>query len=206
MQRILIGIDLISTWVGKAFSWCIIALTFVVSYEVFMRYVLSQPTAWAYDTSYMLYGALFLMCGPYLLSRNGHVRGDFVYRMWSPRRQAGIDLVLYFIFFFPAALALIYSGYFFAELSWRMNEHSSFTPDGPPIYPFKALIPIVGVLLLIQGIAEVARCVICLRTGDWPQRLHDVVELEQMMLEKHAVEDKDDRFAHDHAEQGGGIR
>lgn len=206
MQRLLIGIDHLSTWVGKLFSWCIVALTGVVTYEVFMRYVLSRPTAWAYDTSYILYGSLFLMCGPYLLSRNGHVRGDFLYRNWSPRTQAGVDLVLYILFYFPGVLALIYSGYFFAEMSWRMNEHSSFTPDGPPIYPFKSLIPIVGVLLFFQGLVESARCVICMRTGQWPQRLHDVVELEQLMLQQHAAEDKADEFAHQHIEQGGGVR
>lgn len=206
MQRLLIGIDLLSTWVGKLFSWCILLLTFVVTYEVFMRYVLSQPTAWAYDTSYILYGTLFMMCGPYLLSRNGHVRGDFLYRLWAPRRQALVDMVLYIIFYFPGVLALIYSGYFFAEMSWRMNEHSSFTPDGPPIYPYKALIPIVGVLLLLQGLVEVARCVICMRTGTWPQRLHDVVELEELMLKQHGVQDEDDRLALEHAEQGGGVR
>ncbi len=206
MNRLLLVIDQISTLVGKLFSWCIILLTFVVSYEVFMRYLLGMPTTWAYDAAYMLYGALFIMCGAYLMSRNGHVRGDFLYRQWSPRRQAGMDLALYILFFFPAALALIYSGYFFAAMSWRFNEHSSFSPGGPPLYHFKSLIPIAGVFLLIQGIAEVVRCILCLRTGVWPGRLHDVVELEQQMLEKHAIQDRDDVLAHEHAETSGGLR
>ena len=206
MNRLLFLIDAISTWVGKLFSWCILLLTFVVSYEVFMRYVLNAPTSWAYDTSYILYGSLFVMCGAYLLSRNGHVRGDFLYKMWPPRRQAAVDLVLYIIFFFPAALTLIYSGYGFAKMSWMMNEHSSFTPDGPPIYPFKTLIPLAGFFLLLQGIAETARCVLCLKTGEWPQRLHDVEELEQLMLKQHAPKDEADRFAHEHAETSGGLR
>lgn len=186
MHRLLRHIDLISTWVGKLFSWCILILTCVVGYEVFMRYVLGAPTSWAYDTSYILYGTLFMMCGAYLLARNGHVRGDFLYRLWPVKIQAGVDLSLYLLFFLPACLALIYSGYDFAHLSWVMNEHSSFTPDGPPIYPFKALIPLAGLLLLMQGLAEIGRCVIALRIGEWPARLHDVEELEQQMLKQHS--------------------
>jgi TRAP-type mannitol/chloroaromatic compound transport system permease small subunit len=184
MQRFLIMVDRISTWVGHAFAWCILILTLAVSYEVFSRYVLGRPTTWAYDTAYILYGTLFMMAGAYALSRNAHVRGDFLYRNWSPRVQAGLDLVLYFIFFFPGILALVYSGYGFAKLSWMMNEHSSFTPSGPPIYPFKSLIPVAGALLFLQGVAEVIRCGICLRTGKWPRRLHDVEEIESVILEQ----------------------
>ncbi|HYC02053.1 MAG TPA: TRAP transporter small permease subunit [Azospirillaceae bacterium] len=187
MQSLLFAVDRTSVLVGKAFSWCIVLLTAAVCLEVFMRYVLGRPTEWAYDMSYILYGTLFLMCGPYLLSRNGHVRGDFLYRNWSPKTQATVDLALYLVFFFPAVLALIYTGYDFAKLSWTMKEHSSFSPNGPPLYHFKSLIPIVGILLLAQGLAEVARCLICLRTGDWPQRLHDVEELENIMVAQAAA-------------------
>jgi TRAP-type mannitol/chloroaromatic compound transport system permease small subunit len=186
MQRFLIFADQVSTWVGKTFAWCIVLLTLAISYEVFSRYVMGRPTTWAFDTSYILYGTLFMMAGAYALSRNSHVRGDFLYRKWKPRVQAGLDLVLYFIFFLPGVLALIYSGYGFAKLSWMMNEHSSFSPAGPPIYPFKALIPIAGCLLLLQGIAEIIRCIITIRTGAWPQRLHDVEELERVILEQHS--------------------
>jgi TRAP-type mannitol/chloroaromatic compound transport system permease small subunit len=189
MQRLLILVDQISTWVGHAFAWCILILTFAVSYEVFSRYILLRPTTWAYDTAYILYGTLFMMAGAYALSRNAHVRGDFLYRTWPPRVQAGLDLVLYFLFFFPGMLALIYSGYGFAELSWRMNEHSSFTPGGPPIYPFKSLIPVAAAFLVLQGVAEVIRCIICLRTGKWPRRLHDVEELEKVIIEQHQAEE-----------------
>jgi TRAP-type mannitol/chloroaromatic compound transport system permease small subunit len=189
MQRLLILVDQISTWVGHAFSWCILILTFAVSYEVFSRYVLKHPTTWAYDTAYILYGTLFMMAGAYALSRNAHVRGDFLYRTWRPRVQAGLDLVLYFLFFFPGIFALVYSGYGFAKLSWMMNEHSSFTPGGPPIYPFKTVIPIAAAFLALQGIAEVIRCVICLRTGKWPRRLHDVEELEKVIIEQHQTEE-----------------
>jgi TRAP-type mannitol/chloroaromatic compound transport system permease small subunit len=186
MQRFLLFADEVSTWVGKTFAWCIVLLTFAVSYEVFSRYVLGRPTTWAFDTSYILYGTLFMMAGAYALARNSHVRGDFLYRTWKPRTQAALDLVLYFVFFLPGVLAFIYSGYGFARLSWMMNEHSSFSPSGPPIYPFKALIPIAGCLLLLQGIAEIIRCVITLKRGQWPQRLHDVEELERVILEQHS--------------------
>lgn len=184
MDRLLFLVDEISTWVGKTFGWCILILTFTTSYEVFARYMFGAPTEWAFDASYMLYGALFMMAGAYTLSRNGHVRGDFLYRAWSPRRQATLDLLLYLLFFFPGMLAFIYAGYGFAKFSWLMNEHSSASPNGPPVYHFKALIPITGVLMVLQGVVESIRCVICLRTGVWPQRLHDVEELDKVILEK----------------------
>ena len=151
MQGLLIAIDKVNTWVGKAFSWSIVAMTLVIVYEVFSRYVFSAPTTWAYDVSYMLYGTLFMMAGPYALSRNGHVRGDFLYRKWSPRVQATVDLTLYILFFFAAVLALIYSGWGFFKISYMFNERSAFSPQGPPMWPFKMLIPLVGVLMLLPG-------------------------------------------------------
>jgi len=182
VQRLLITIDALSTAVGKTFGWCIVILTFATSYEVFARYIFGAPTDWAFDAAYMLYGALFMMAGAYALSRNAHVRGDFIYRAWPPRRQATMDLVLYFLFFFPAMLAFIYAGYKFAELSTLMNERSASSPNGPIIWPFKWLIPVTGVFMVLQGIVEVIRCIICLRDGEWPQRLHDVEELEKVVL------------------------
>lgn len=184
MNRILLFVDGISTWVGKTFAWCILLLTFTTSYEVFARYMFGAPTDWAFDASYMLYGTLFMMAGAYTLSRNGHVRGDFLYRAWRPRVQATSDLILYVLFFFPGMLAFIYSGYGFAKLSYMMNEHSAASPDGPIVWPFKWLIPIVGCLMVLQGIVEVIRCIICIRTGEWPKRLHDVEETEKIMLEE----------------------
>jgi TRAP-type mannitol/chloroaromatic compound transport system permease small subunit len=182
MTRFLFFIDSLSAWVGKAFAWLILVLTFGISYEVFVRKLVNAPTTWAFDMSYITYGALFLMAGAYTLSRNGHVRGDVLYRLWSPRAQAGIDLVLYTIFFFPAVLAWIYAGWRFAQMSVRFQELSIFSPAGVPVFPLKALIPVTGVLLLIQGIAEVIRCLVCLREGAWPQRLHDVEEMETAIL------------------------
>lgn len=177
-------VDRLSTFVGKAAGWLIVMLTFTTSYEVFMRYVFNQPTEWAFDASYILYGALFMLAGAYTLSRNSHVRGDFIYRSWSERRQASMDLTLYVLFFFPGILALIYAGYGFAELAWLMKERSAASPNGPPVYHFKTLIPITGALMLLQGIVEFMRCIIAVRDGKWPQRLHDVQELDQIMLQK----------------------
>lgn len=182
LQRLLLPVDRVSTLVGQAFAWTILLLTFAVSYEVFSRYVLGAPTDWAFDASYILYALLFIMAGAYALSRNAHVRGDFLYRAWSPRRQALMDLVLYFLFFFPGIIAFIYSGYGFAAQSWFTHEHSAYSPSGPPIYHFKTVIPVTGTLLLLQGIVEVVRCLICIRTGGWPRRLHDVEEMEKVIL------------------------
>ncbi|MES2710457.1 MAG: TRAP transporter small permease subunit [Pseudomonadota bacterium] len=182
MQSLLLGIDRLSTLVGQAFAWCIVLLTGVVVYEVFVRYVFRAPTTWAYDVSYMLYGTLFMMAGAYALSRNGHVRGDFVYRNFKPTTQAKLDLTLYVLFFFPAIFAFMISGWTFFTQSYAQNERSMFSPSGPVIWPFKLLIPIVGLLLLLQGLAEVVRCIRCIRTGAWPARLSDVEELEQTIL------------------------
>jgi TRAP-type mannitol/chloroaromatic compound transport system permease small subunit len=187
LQRLLIPVDRVSTIVGQFFAWSILLLTFAVSYEVFSRYVLGAPTEWAFDASYILYGVLFIMAGAYALSRNAHVRGDFLYRAWSQRRQAGMDLALYLLFFFPAIIAFIYSGYGFAAQSWFSHEHSAYSPSGPPIYHYKTAIPATGILLLLQGVVEVVRCLICLRTGGWPRRLHDVEEIEKLILEQRAA-------------------
>ncbi len=182
MNKVLLFIDQISAWVGKCFGWLILVLTLGVSYEVFVRYALRAPTTWAFDFSYIMYGALLLMAGPYTLSRNGHVRGDVLYRLWPHRVQASVELTLYIIFFLPAVLALIYSGWTFASMSIRFKEVSIFSPAGVPVFPLKTLIPVAGCLLLLQGIAEIIRCVVCLRSGRWPQRLHDVEELETAIL------------------------
>ena len=175
-------IDSLSTWVGKSFGWLILVLTLGTCYEVFMRYLLNAPTTWAFDFSYITYGGMFLMAGAYTLSRNGHVRGDVIYRLWPQRVQASIDLTLFIIFFLPAVLAWIYAGWQFAKMSIQFREVSIFSPAGVPVFPLKALIPLTGVLLLLQGFAEVVRCVICIRDGMWPQRLHDVEELESAIL------------------------
>src|SRR5918993_4197257 len=186
VNRFLLFIDTLSMWTGKAFAWLILVLTLGVSYEVFVRYVLGAPTTWAFDFSYITYGALFLMTGAYTLSRNGHVRADVLYRFWKPRTQASMDLVLYILFFLPAVCAFMYAGWNFAAMSVRFREVSIFSPAGVPVFPLKALIPVTGVLLLIQGIAEIIRCVLCIRLGVWPQRLHDVEETESVILhEKH---------------------
>lgn len=188
-NRFVFWIDTINTWVGKAFGWCIVLLTAATSYEVFARYVLQAPTEWAFDAAYILYGTLFMMAGAYTLARNGHVRGDWLYRNWQPRTQARWDLILYFVFFFPGIITLLYTGWEYAAHSWSMKERSLFTPAGPIIYPFKTVIPIAGALLILQGIAEVMRCMYCIKTGKWPPRLGDVEELEQILQKEHAAEE-----------------
>ncbi|SRR5258708_4321241 len=177
VQGFLFKIDRISEWTGKACAWLIVVLMLVVCVEVFKRYILNAPTAWIFDVDNMIYGTLFMMCGAYTLAASGHVRGDFLYSSMKPRTQAAFDLVLYFLFFIPGILALMYAGVDFAGLSWRIGEHS-MTVDGPPIYPFKTIIPIAGAFVMIQGIAEIVRCVVCLRTGAWPERLRDVEEID----------------------------
>ena len=176
--RFIRAIDQVSYWSGKAASWLIVALTFVVSIEVFKRYILNAPTAWIFDATNMLYGTLFMMCGAYTLAQNGHVRGDFLYGSMRPRLQATLDLALYIIFFLPGITALLYAGWDFAHDSWLIREHSSVTASGPPIYQFKAIIPVAGALVLLQGLAEIVRCVVCLKTGEWPARLKDAEEID----------------------------
>ena len=176
--RILRIADSLSYASGKAFAWLILALTFVVSIEVFKRYILNAPTAWIYDLNSMLYGTLFMMCGAYTLAAAGHVRADFVYIYMKPRGQAALDLTLYLLFFVPGILGLIYAGAGFAADSWRIGEHSTVTAEGPPVYQFKAVIPLAGALVMLQGLAEILRCVVCLRTGAWPPRLEDVEEID----------------------------
>ena len=178
VQKTLMLIDGISTWTGKAFAWTIVALMLAIVYEVVARYVFNAPTQWAFDVSYMLYGTLFMMAGAYTLARNGHVRGDVLYGFLPVRMQAGFDLVLYFVFFIPGIAALAWFGIGFAQTSWALGEHSSLTPGGPPVYHFKTLIPIAGALVLLQGVAEIIRCILALKTGQWPRRLHDVEEVD----------------------------
>jgi TRAP-type mannitol/chloroaromatic compound transport system permease small subunit len=177
-NRLIRTLDLVSYWTGKLFAWLIVALTFVVSIEVFKRYILNRPTAWIFDFNSMLYGTLFMMCGAYTLAAAGHVRADFVYSSLRPRNQAVLDLVLYFVFFIPGILGLIYAGYDYAALSWRIGEHSTVTAEGPPVYHFKTVIPVAGVLVMLQGLVEIVRCIVCLRTGAWPPRLEDVEEID----------------------------
>jgi len=182
IQRLIFTIDQFSKTIGHAFAWCIIILTFGTCYEVFVRYVLDDPTSWAFDMSYLMYGAIFYMAGAYTLSRGGHVRADIFYRLWSERTQATVELALYVLFFFPGILALIIAGGHYGFESLRLREVSVNSPAGVPIWPLKMMIPIGAGLMAVQGFAEVLRCVLCLRTGEWPTRLHDVEELEKQIL------------------------
>jgi TRAP-type mannitol/chloroaromatic compound transport system permease small subunit len=194
MQSLLLLIDKISTWIGQFFSWLIVALTLMISWEVFSRYVLDNPHAWAFDVMSMMYGSLFMMAGAYTLSKNGHVRGDVLYGFFPPRLQAWLDLILYLVFFIPGVVALAYAGYGFAADSWAINEHSNVTADGPPIYPFKTILPIAGAFLLAQGLVEIVRCIVCIKQGEWPKRGDDVDEVDVEKL-KEMVNVKDEDIA-----------
>ncbi len=203
IQTLLCGIDQLSKSVGHAFAWCIVLLTLGTSYEVFVRYVLNDPTSWAYDMSYILYGALFLMAGAYALSRGAHVRGDVFYRLMPKRMQASIELVLYVFFFYPGVIALMYSGWTYAMDSMRITEVSVNSPIGVPIWQLKMIIPAAGFLLALQGFAEMLRCILCIQSGQWPDRLHDVEEMELVALhqaEKEAEEEHLSRKAVKHGE------
>ena len=191
MQKLLLFVDKVSTWIGHAFSWFIVALTLHISWEVFSRYALDNPRAWAFDAMIMMYGTLFMMSGAYTLAKNGHVRGDVLYGFFTPRVQAGLDLTLYILFFIPGVFALAWAGYNYAAESWAINEHSNITAEGPPVYPFKTVIPLAGAFLLIQGIVEIIRCIICLKQGAWPSREEDVEEVDVDKL-KEMVHVKDE--------------
>ncbi|MGX0974528.1 TRAP-type mannitol/chloroaromatic compound transport system permease small subunit [Roseovarius sp. MBR-51] len=183
--------DNLSAWFGKAFAWLIVLMAFGTGYEVVVRYVFNNPTAWALDVSFIMYGTLFMMGGAYTLSRGGHVRGDFLYRLWQPRNQAKVDLVLYIVFFFPGIIALIVSGWKYAARSWSYAEVSVNSPAGIPIYQFKTVIVAAGILLLIQGIAQVCRCIHCMRTNEWLKADEDVFETEDLLMQKAAEAEKD---------------
>ncbi len=194
MQKLLLFIDKVSTWVGQAFSWLIVGLTLLVSWEVISRRFFDSPHAFTFDAMIMMYGTLFMMAGAYTLSKNGHVRGDVLYGFFSPRLQAGLDLALYLLFFIPGIIALVWAGYNFAADSWAIQEHSSVTADGPPLYHFKTVIPIAGAMILLQGVVEIVRCVVCLKNGEWPPRMEDVEEVDVEKL-KEMVHVKDEDIA-----------
>jgi TRAP-type mannitol/chloroaromatic compound transport system permease small subunit len=183
--------DALSAWFGKAFAWLILLMCFATGYEVVVRYVFNNPTAWAFDVSFIMYGTLFMMGGAYTLSRNGHVRGDFLYRLWKPRTQATVDLILYVFFFFPGVTALIFSGWKYASRSWGYGEVSVNSPAGVPIYQFKTVIVVAGLLLFIQGIAQMMRCVQCIRDGEWMTAEEDVEETDQILIKEAAKAEKD---------------
>ena len=190
MQKLLLAVDSLSTWFGKACAWTVIGLTLLITWEVFSRYVLNNPHAWVLDAQIMLYGVLFMSAGAYTLAKSGHVRGDVLYGFFSPRTQAGWDLALYILFFLPGIIALTYAGWFFANESLAIREQT-FNADPLPVYPFKFVVPIAGAFLLLQGVVEIIRCVMCLQAGEWPKREDDVEEVDVDKL-KEMVHVKDE--------------
>jgi TRAP-type mannitol/chloroaromatic compound transport system permease small subunit len=208
MQNLLLAVDRLSTWLGKLAAWSAALLTLLISWEVFSRYLLNKPHAWVLDVQIMLYGTLFMCAGAYTLSKNGHVRGDVLYGFFRPRTQAGVDLLLYFIFFLPGVVALTWAGWNFAQDSLAIREQT-FSADALPLYPFKFVLPLSGAILLLQGLVEIVRCVICIRDGEWPARDEDVEEVDVEKL-KGMVQVKDadiealDQFVvHQEAQKGG---
>ena len=183
MERFIYTIEGLNIWVGRAFGWCILILTLAVAYEVFVRYLLNSPTVWSLDMQIQMYGALFLMAGPYALAQGAHVRGDFLYRLYPVRRQAFSDFILYILFFFPGMAALFFAGWLTADESWRFQEVSLNSPAGIQIYYFKTLVPVVGLLMMLQGVAEMMRCWKAMKTGEWMPRLDDVKETEDLLAE-----------------------
>jgi TRAP-type mannitol/chloroaromatic compound transport system permease small subunit len=191
MQKLLLGIDTLSTFIGKVAAWAVVGLTVLISWEVFSRYALNHPHAWVLDAQIMLYGTLFMLAGAYTLAKNGHVRGDVLYGFFSPRAQAGVDLTLYIIFFLPGVFAMTWAGWTYAQESLAIREQT-FSATPLPLYPFKFVIPVAGAALLLQGFAEIARCVICLREGQWPKRISDVEEVDvEKLKEMVHVKDSD---------------
>jgi TRAP-type mannitol/chloroaromatic compound transport system permease small subunit len=187
MQSVLLFVDRLSTRLGQLFAWLIVALTLMISWEVFSRYVLNSPHDWALDAQIMMYGTLFMMAGAYTLAKNGHVRGDVLYGFFEPRTQATLDLILYFVFFLPGVVALTWAGFIFGSESFAIKE-STFSATPLPLWPFKFVIPIAGAMLLLQGMVEIVRCVVCIRTGAWPSREQDVeeVDVEKLRAMVHA--------------------
>jgi TRAP-type mannitol/chloroaromatic compound transport system permease small subunit len=188
MIRFIRFADRISEWFAKAFAWAIMVMAFGVGYEVVVRRLFNAPTSWAFDVSYIMYGTLFMMGGAYTLSRGGHVRGDFLYRLWTPRTQAKLEFVLFILFFFPGVTALVLSGWKYAARSVRYAEESVNSPAGIPIYQFKSILVAAGILLFIQGIAEMMRCVLCIRDGHWTRAGDDVEETETKLIHEHELD------------------
>jgi TRAP-type mannitol/chloroaromatic compound transport system permease small subunit len=193
VQRLLLAVDRLSTTLGQLFAWLIVVLTGLITWEVLSRKA-GVPHAWVFDAQIMAYGTLFMMAGAYTLAKNGHVRGDVLYGFFPPRLQAGVDLVLYLLFFLPGAAAMVFAGWRYAAESWAIREHSTIMVEGPPVYPFKAMIPLAGALILLQGVVEIVRCVACLRSGAWPSRQQDVEEVDVAKL-KELVHVKDEDIA-----------
>lgn len=204
MQSLLLAVDRLSTWFGKLCAWSVIGLTLLISWEVFSRYVLNKPHAWVLDAQIMMYGLLFMTAGAYTLSKNGHVRGDVLYGFFQPRTQAAIDLALYLLFFLPGILALTWAGWTFANDSLAIREQT-FNADPLPVYPFKFVVPVAGAFLLLQGVVEIIRCVMCLQSGQWPKRDDDVEEVDVDKLKDMVhVTDKDIESLDRYVTQKGG--
>jgi TRAP-type mannitol/chloroaromatic compound transport system permease small subunit len=202
MQRALLAVDRLSTWLGQAFAWLIIGLALLISWEVYSRYILNEPHDWSLNGQIMLYGTLFMMAGAYTLAKNNHVRGDVLYGFFEPRTQATLDLILYIVFFLPGIVALTWAGWTYAGESFAIRE-KTFSATPLPLYPFKFVIPIAGGMLLLQGVVEIVRCIACIRDGEWPSREQDVEEVDVDKLKEMVHVKDEDIEALDRYVEGG---
>ena len=193
MIRIIRFADELSAQFGKVFAWLIVLMAFGTGYSVLARYGFNRPPAWALDVSFIAYGTLFMMGGAYTLSRGGHVRGDFIYRLWKPATQAKVDLFLYLTFFFPGVTALVLSGWKYSAKSWGYAEVSINSPAGIPIYQFKTVMVAAGLLLFIQGIGQICRCLYCIRHNEWIAAHEYVFETEELLMQQAKSAQKGDQ-------------
>jgi TRAP-type mannitol/chloroaromatic compound transport system permease small subunit len=161
-------LDPIAVWSGRLACFMLIPLVLALTWEVVARYVFNAPTQWAYDMTFMLYGTFFMLGAAFTLQRKGHVRTDMYYERWSPRRQASIDIVCYLLFFLPVVWVFTYTGWGYFWKSFVTNETFVSSAWQPIAWPFKMAMPLTGVLLAIQGLSEVFKCVHTLQHGKWP--------------------------------------
>jgi TRAP-type mannitol/chloroaromatic compound transport system permease small subunit len=166
IKKIVQRIDSISEWSGRIFSWISLPLVLFMSYDVIMRYLFQAPTKWAYEMTWMLYGALFILGGAYGLKHKLHVRVDILYNRWSPRTQAIFDLMVYILIFFPVFYILISHSIIYAYYSWEVWETSYISYWQPPVYPIKTVMVVGFVLFALQGVAEFLRLAVLVFKGE----------------------------------------
>ena len=153
--------DTTGTWV----AWLNVPLVLAVTYEVISRYGFDAPTIWSFDVTYMLYGTIFMLGSAYALHKGAHIRTDFFFERWSVRTKGIIDSVAYLVFFFPAFLALLVVSGHEAWYAFQINETSEQTPWRPILWPFKAVVPLTCLLLMVQGVSETIKSLYAWRTG-----------------------------------------
>lgn len=159
------NIDGFTDWTGTIISWLSVPLVLGVAYEVAARYLFNAPTVWAYDMTYMLYGTLFMLGAAYALHKGAHIRTDFFWEKFSTRKKGWIDAISYVVFFFPSLIMLFLISWHEFHYAYAINETSDQTPWRPVLWPFKFVVPLACLLLLIQGVSELLKSIYMVRTG-----------------------------------------